>query len=91
VQLTIFTARKSAGFLHRFIDALQELADFLQKKFPFCRERYAARAAAQKVHADLIFQVLYLSAQGRLRDSKPRCGLGEVQNFTNRQKISQVS
>jgi hypothetical protein len=47
--------------------------------------------AAQKVHADLIFQVLYLSAQGRLRDSKPRSGLGEVQGFTNRQKVSQVS
>ena len=72
MQLTVFTARKSAGFLHRFIDALQELADFLQKKFSFCGERYAARAAAQKLDAHLILQVSHLSAQGRLRDSKAR-------------------
>ena len=65
--------------------------DLLQKKFSFCRKRYAARAAAQKVDADLIFQVLDLAAQGRLRDSKTVSGFSEVQDFTDHQKVSQMS
>jgi NAD(P)-dependent dehydrogenase (short-subunit alcohol dehydrogenase family) len=69
----------------------KRLAGFLQKEFPLCREHHAARAAAQKVHADLILQVLDLSAQRRLRDSKSRGGLGEVQRFADRQKVSQMS
>jgi hypothetical protein len=32
VQLTVFAAGESAGFLHRLIEALQQLARFLQKK-----------------------------------------------------------
>jgi hypothetical protein len=41
VQLTVFAARESARFFHRLVDTLQQLADFLQKKFSFCRQRYA--------------------------------------------------
>jgi len=37
-------------------------------------------------YADLILQVLHLSAQGRLRDSKARGGFSEVQDFAHRQK-----
>jgi hypothetical protein len=37
----------------------------------------------QKVHADLIFQILHLSAQCRLSDSKLRRSLGEVERFTD--------
>ena len=91
MQLAIFAASQRADFFHRFIGALQQLADFLQKKFSFRRERHAARAAAQEVHADLILQVLHLSAQGGLRDSKLRGRLGELQGFTNSQKVSQMS
>jgi len=50
----------------------------------------AARTAAQKVYADLILQVLDLSAQRRLRDSNSGGGLGEVQRFASRQKVSEV-
>ena len=90
VQLAIFTASQSTHPFHRFIGVFQQLADFLQEKFSFRRKRDAARAAAQKVHSDLILQVLDLPAQRRLRDSKSRGGLGEVQRFANRQKVSQV-
>jgi hypothetical protein len=65
--------------------------DFLQKKFSFCRKRYAARAAAQKVDADLILQVLNLSTQCWLGDSKAGSGLSEVQDFAHHQKVAQVS
>jgi hypothetical protein len=91
MQLAIFAASQSSHSFHRAIGMLQQLANFLEKKFPFSRERYAARAAAQKVHPDLIFQVLYLSAQRRLGDSKSRRGPGEVQRLTDRQKVSQMS
>ena len=70
MQLTVFTAREGARFFHRLVDTLQQFADFLQKKFSFCRECYAARATAQKIDADLILQVLDLSTQCWLRDSK---------------------
>jgi hypothetical protein len=83
VQLTVFTPRESAGLFHRFIDTLQKLADFFQKEFSLCRERYAASAAAQKVDADLILEVLHLSAQCRLRDSKACGRFGEIQDFTH--------
>jgi hypothetical protein len=91
VQLTVFTARESAGFFHRFINVLQQLADFLKEKLSFRRKPYATRAAAQKIDTDLILQVLNLSTQCWLRDSKAGSGFSEVQEFTNRQKVSQVS
>src|SRR5262249_14174975 len=91
MQFAVFTASEGTHPFHGFIAALQKLADFFQKEFSLGGKGYAARAATQKIHPDLILQVLDLSAQRRLRDSKPRGGLGEVQGFTNRQKVSQVS
>src|SRR5262249_47434521 len=91
VQLTVFTAGERAGFFHRFIDPLQQIASFLEEKFSFCRERYAARAAAQKVDADLILEVLHLSAQCRLRYSKTRGRFSEIQDLTHHLKVAQVS
>jgi len=70
VQLAVFTASQGTHPFHRFIAALQKLADFFQKEFFLGGKGYAARAAAQKIHPDLILQVLDLAAQGRLRDSK---------------------
>src|SRR6267378_7422825 len=90
VQLTIIAASQGADLFHRFIGALEQFAHFLQKEFSLGGERYAARAASQKVHADLIFQVLYLPAQRGLSDPKLRSGPGEVQCFTHGEKISQM-
>src|SRR5260370_22747470 len=50
-----------------------------------------AWTATQQIHADVLLQVLHLSAQRRLREPKLRSGFGELQRFTRRQKISQMS
>src|SRR5712671_6493285 len=68
----------------------QQLAHFLQKKFPFRRERHASRTTTQQIHADFILQILHLAAQRRLRYPKLCRRPGETQCLTNRQKISQM-
>src|SRR5262249_7808925 len=91
MQLTVFTARQGAHPLHGFIAALQKFADFFQKEFSLGGKGYPPPATTQKIHSHLILQVLNLSTQCRLRDSKSHRRLCEVQGFTNRQKVSQVS
>src|SRR6476661_3605702 len=90
VQLPILTASQSAHPVHGFIGLPQKPPHFLKEKFSFRCEHRAGRAAAQKVHADLVLQVPDLSAQRRLRDSKSCRGLGEVRGFADRQKVSQM-
>src|SRR5262245_58706856 len=91
VQLALFTAGQSTHPFDRFISVFQQLADLLEEKLPLRREHHAARASAQKVDTDLLLQVPHLSAQRRLRNVKPRSGLGEVQHFPDHQKVSQMS
>jgi hypothetical protein len=45
----------------------------------------------QKIDTDLILQVLDLSTQCWLRDSKAGSGFSEVQDFTHHQKVAQMS
>jgi hypothetical protein len=90
MQLATFAASQSSHSFHRAIGMLQQLANFLEKKFSFGRERYAAPAAVQKGDPYLILQVVDLPAQRRLRDSESRGGFGQVPRVANRQKVSQV-
>src|SRR5262249_14411451 len=88
VQLAIFPASQRPDSFHRFISVVQQFAGFLQEKFSFCRQRHATRTAAQEVDANLVLQFMDVPAQGGLRNSKPRGGFGEVQCFTDCQKVS---
>jgi len=74
VQLTIFAASQGADLFHRFIGALEQFATSSRKSFPSAVSVTRASCVA-RVHADLIFQVLYLPAQRGLSDPKLRSGL----------------
>ena len=78
VQADAQRARERAFFLpsRRQASAARALP---VEELSFCRERYTGRAAPQEVDADLILQVLDLSAQCRLRKGAQR--LSEVQHF----------
>jgi len=73
-----------------FIRAPENFTRFFEEEFSLRRDCYAARTALEQVHTDLIFQVLHLTTQRRLRDAQLRCGLGEVQRFTYGHEVTEM-
>jgi hypothetical protein len=77
------------GLQHRF--AVENHARLRQKQFPLLRQPDAMRRAAQEVHAKFLLQIGHLTAQRWLRQSKARCGFGEIQRLRHGQKISEMT
>ena len=69
----------------------QQLARVRMEEAAGLRELERAAAALEQQHADFLFELLNLPAQGRLGDMQPLGRAGEVELFGNGDEVAQVA
>jgi len=91
LQFTQFPQLRTPRHICRLVDLGQHQPCLLQEQAPGLAQLDPTIGTLEQACAQLVFQRLYLLAQGRLRDAQHLRGAAEVQLFGNGDEVAQMA